>query len=178
MRNFLAVVLLFGVSLLPGCASEPRRFDPDLCNKNAAYETGYNDGRWGYKEMDSAFLNRCREDLRDQAQAGYKDGFDKAHKEFLEQKKKEDAAAAAPAYSPGPYQQNAPNVNINIGGSQSIGGQGHGYSRAWYCTAEAFMKKFEAFGPTQIEARRAAIAQCTRQYNQMHCNDVQCQPNN
>lgn len=165
--------LFISLSVLAGCATpQPRAFDPDLCNKNAAYEAGFNDGRWGYTGMNSEFLNRCREDLREQAQQGYKDGFEKGRQEFREAQNQKKAGVVIPSGTP---DRGGTNININIGGNPSTGGTNN--AKAWYCKTEAFMKKFDAYGPTQLEARQSAVAICRARYHEMHCDNVECQPN-
>lgn len=163
--------LIAFIFILSGCATQqPRAFDPDLCNKNAAYEAGFNDGRWGYRAMNSEFLNRCREDLREQAQLGYKEGFEKGRQDLKEaQDRKKAEVLVPPANTPN---RGGTNININIGGSGGSGG-----SKAWFCTTKAFMKTFNAYGSTQLEAKQATIASCKTQYHEMHCDDVTCQPN-
>lgn len=187
------ILFTFFISMAACALTQERNFDPDLCNKNAAYEAGRNDGATGY-QMNSGFLNRCREDLRESAQGGYREGFTEGRKEFEKRMaaQKEQMAAEQKRMSAenedddddknestpfsGPFPTNRTNVNINIGGIQTVG-SGRSASRAWYCKVEAFTSTFEGFGPTKIEARRETLASCKKKYHEMHCDDISCERN-
>jgi hypothetical protein len=176
---FAALLLLSACSTLP---ARERDFDPALCNRNAAYEAGFNDGNDG-REMGSTFLHRCREDLRAQGQEGYMTGYESGRKRYEERIREMNARqqtdSATPATPPTPPSSVNTHVNhgveINIGGARD---SSHGANpRAWYCNVNAFMDEFEAFGPTQLEARQLAIQQCVGKHHAMHCKDAKCQLN-
>lgn len=199
-KNTLALVC--ALFLIAACSHEPapsgssrtssQGFDPNQCNKDAAYEEGYNDGREGEK-MNSRFADPCREDLRADARTGYKNGFTEGNKIYQEEKKaqleawreyhqRENTTAGAPSTIPTttPVQTGFPNINVNIGkGNQTVGTSagGAGNAKAYFCTVSAFMKKFDSYGPTKLEAEQGARSACAAKYHEMHCGDVQCQQN-
>ena len=49
--------------------------------------------------------------------------------------------------------------------------------KAWFCQVRAFMSDFNSFGPTRLEAYQLTLQACVRQYAPMHCQEIQCQPN-
>ncbi|GEM_PF-620872 len=184
----LVVGLGLWAGLLASCASAPekrnRTFDPDTCNKNAGYEAGYNDGLDDLA-MDTAFTHRCREDLREATFSGYKAGYEVGKKELLERREKiEKAWAAEQAEREKREREEAArqsrdantNVNINIGGNQSTGA-GVYYAKNYFCTISIFTKEYEAFGPTELEARRNVMNECKKHNHAMHCDEVECQRN-
>ncbi len=171
MSKFIGSIFLMCLS---ACAlNQPREFDPDLCVKSAAYEVGYNDGRKPWGEMRSEFLNRCREDLRDEARVNYRDGYNKGHDEMV---KSQEEARKAQQSQPTPYDDGpglvntGTQINVNFGAGGSVA-----TPQKWFCKVEAFMKTFEGMGVTQFEARREAVKNCTAQYHEMHCNNPQCE---
>lgn len=180
--NASHAALLYIFIALSACSTLPARdrdFDPALCNRNAAYEAGFNDGNDG-RAMGSAFLNRCREDLRGQGQEGYLSGYESGRKRLEERMREMNARnqhdAATPPVPPTSVNTHVNNgIEINIGGSRSNPPVGN--PKAWYCNIRAFMDEFEAFGPTQIEARQLTIQQCVGKHHEMHCRDVKCQLN-
>jgi hypothetical protein len=181
-----ALILLLGVA--SGCATLPAReraFSPSLCNQNAAFEAGFNDGDEG-RAMGSDFLHGCREDLRGQGQAGYRDGYEKGRGQFEARMREMNANAQrnqSAIESQPPAPSSVGNVNnggiqINIGGPAAGGGSGGATnSKAWYCSTRAFMTEYDSFGPTQLEARQLTLQKCTREHHDMHCRDVKCQMN-
>lgn len=44
----------------------------------------------------------------------------------------------------------------------------------WYCEASAFTKKYDSFGPTELEAKVAVKKKCGAENHSMHCEPV-CQ---
>ncbi len=170
MKPVIVAAFMLG---LCGCAlNQPREFDPDLCEKGAAYEAGYNDGQKPWRSMDSSFLNRCREDLRDSARTSYQDGYNKGHAEAVARQQEYQRQQALQRQMQLQQQQQAEDgpaqININIGG-------GADNPHRWYCKVHAFMTDFEGFGPTQFEARRDAKRACMVQYHEMHCEDANCE---
>jgi hypothetical protein len=144
--------------------------------------------------MSSSFLDACREDLRKDGQEGYHQGYDNGHARFDERMKAMQNPAATPnvgAQPPAPPVVVPPaapaNVNngvqINIGGPAPLPGDDRDdlpatkAGRAWYCSVHVFGNDFDAFGPTQLEARQMTIQNCMQQYHPMHCREVKCQPN-
>lgn len=169
--------LICVVSFASACATLPARerdFNPALCNRNAAYEAGFNDGNDG-RAMGSEFLYRCREDLRAAGQEGYQSGYESGRKRLDERIREMNArhqtSPERPPVPPGTINNNS-GVQINIGGAAS-----DSKPRAWYCTVRAFMDEFESFGPTQLEARQLTVQACSRKHHPMHCDDVKCQLN-
>ncbi len=168
---------------LSACATLPARergFDPALCNKHASYEAGFNDGEEG-RAMGSDYAYRCREDLRAQAQEGYREGYAGGRKR-LDERVKEMNAQNRPqtqpltTATPVPVSTNSgTQININFGQQGAAAPTAN--PKAWYCTSEAFMQNFQAFGPTEIEARQATQQACQQKYHAMHCKEVHCQPN-
>lgn len=49
--------------------------------------------------------------------------------------------------------------------------------RAWYCEVKAFMDTFDGYGPTRLEATKAAQTACQGKNHEMHCRDAKCQEN-
>lgn len=203
MAKFIITILML---TLAGCVTQQTRaFDPDLCNHNAAYEAGYNDGLNSWFVMDSQFLNRCREDLREQAQLGYRDGFGKGREEMAKrqeayqrdealrlqaERQRQDAERAEQSRRDEEERERQSHTPVIIGGpmgggmGSGMGGGGIGMvgsgtgpmpSQRWYCRGEAFMDKYEGFGPSQFEARREATNRCKEKHHEMHCGDMKCE---
>jgi len=77
-----------------------------------------------------------------------------------------------------------PTINIGIGGRDVSIGNGESnsgtFAKAYYCELEAFTQKFESFGPTMLEAKKAVRDQCSQRYHRMHCDgdrDLHCRKN-
>src|SRR5947209_3343981 len=129
-----ALILLSTLFLVACASTRERDFNPALCEGNLAYQAGFNDGREGYN-MNSGFIYGCRDDLREKALAGYKDGFDKGHadheqevaenrKMMMERERMEaEARARAEAQAQPPPVIGGPVVVLPGG---SIGGGGYG----------------------------------------------------
>lgn len=175
MRNL--VIFLFA---LTSCVeARIRDFDPDLCHESRAYEAGYNDGTEG-RPMESSFLERCRPDLRDPSYKGYREGYDKGKKEYevkMAEFRKSQMAPPPPPMPPPAQPGSGTLINVNIGGNQNVGPANQTNPRAYYCEVKAFTMTFSGWGPTQLEATRTAIANCTAKYHQMHCDAVSCSQN-
>lgn len=171
---FLGLALLLFLAF--GCASpRVRTFDPDMCGGQRGYEAGYNDGVEGYT-MDSAFLSRCREDLREKAQQGYRDGFQKGHTEYeakIAAYREQQAQSQSSASQPSGPVNNGTQIVVNVGGS----GSDRGEDKAWFCEVSAFTHKYQGWGRTQLEAGNAAKVACGAQYHPMHCQYPSCQLN-
>ena len=160
-------------------------FDARNCNENGGYTRGYNDARAG-KSMELLFASRCREDLRRQAEKGYRIGYDAGEKSLREAEANRTPPPAFPTNLPPPSAPSQKNttINVNLGGTQNVGGGQNpppsvpqSNQKAWYCEVEAFQDKFSAFGATQLEAKQATQNQCTAKHNAMFCRKIDCQPN-
>jgi hypothetical protein len=51
--------------------------------------------------------------------------------------------------------------------------------KAWYCEIELFSERFDAWGPTELEARTQVVNQCAKQYFRSSCSKdkVRCEAN-
>lgn len=158
-------------------------FDASMCNEAAAYEKGFNDASRN-KAMNSRFAYGCRVDLKEAAWKGYKSGYEAG--------RNADALPTRPAVGstiPAQTPTQAPTQNsgtiINIGGLGGIFGKNPAPThetpsqnqKAWYCSVKPFMKMYDAFGPTQLEAKQATMTACGKSHAAMHCDDVTCTKN-
>lgn len=158
------IIPIIALSLVTACAfpqKKERSFNPELCDEQAGYEAGFEDGRAGLN-MNTSFLNNCREDLRALAVKGYRAGFDKGlpiYKEESERRAKE-------------MQQNKTTT-----GTSGFPIPGLFNRAGYYCKVMAFGKKYDAFGATEVEARKTVEDACAVDTHEMHCKQVQCQKN-
>ncbi len=194
-RLFFSTIILIQFIII-GCASDgphrerpkPGGFDPELCNEQAGYELGLQDGKKNLV-MNSSFASRCREDLKALAVKGYTAGYKEGQVEYKEELKvfkemQEDKVVNAEPKVVMPQTQpvNSKTININIGGNQTVGGSPTQNNtpnpKAFYCVAtNAFGRSFEAFAPTKLEAQLTAKKACADDTNEMHCKKVECSEN-
>jgi hypothetical protein len=192
-------LFLISIFFILSCGSQvpqrerpkPGGFDPELCNEQAGYEIGMQDGRKN-ENMNSSFASRCREDLRILAEKGYKSGYSEGQNKYREDEKarreemkiweerKRSAGTTPPQNQP--INSNQKTINISIGGKQILGGsanqtQNEQNPKAYYCNVSAFGKSYESFGPTKIEAEIATKSACTKENHEMHCREIDCMQN-
>jgi hypothetical protein len=173
---------IVGASLLISlfsCAT-PEQLDA-FCTKDAAFTEGLNDAQSG-EAMNYMQYSQCRAERREIAISGYKEGY-------LKGKELNQPKAPVVVSQPAPQTQNSGisigigrnGIQINTGGNTPAqnpapGAQSAVNPKAWYCQAEAFTKKYDAFGPTQLEAKKTVMDQCIRDHHEMHCK-ASCKPN-
>ena len=182
MKNWI----LFGfVSLVVTACATPNpgdpNYDPGACGYDGGYGRGYNDGR-AQKPMDMGFTQWCPFNDKEYTREGYRAGYSKGSGE--------EAAAAAPVPAAGTVpagNHSSKVININIGGTQTVNQPDSSRKdhepkerknkKKYYCEVKAFMQKFEAFGPTQLETKTQVQKECAAQFSEMHCRKVVCQEN-
>jgi len=144
---------------LTNCASMMENYRAQTCNENAGYERGMNDARED-KPMNSQFAQPCGAEIQAVVMRGYRGGY---------------SAGMSSKNPPAPANSL---ININIGGASSDPSN-QANPRAYFCSFEVFMTKFEEFGPTDLETRQSVVNKCTAQYASMHCNadKVLCRKN-
>jgi len=130
------------------------------CSKEGAYAQGMNDGRDGKKMSNDAINQMCPIEKIPMALQGYREGY--------------QAGMQA-------NQQPAGAQTVNYGTVINVEGQGpqsHLDRKAWFCEVQAFENHYQAYGPTEMEAKQNVIRECTMKNHPMHCEDTACRRNN
>ena len=176
----------FALLCIVGCTAVPISKDADYgaCSRQGGFDKGFNDGR-AAKPMNSRFAHYCQMENREEIERAYHDGYLSAR--GGDSNKAVVAVPSAPSNG-GSSNQSGNNtaVNINIGGVQTTGGVAppaatapSQNSKAYYCKVTRFFDTFDAFGATQVEARKTAIDACVVKNNfRDQCEQgVECQKN-
>jgi hypothetical protein len=159
MQTAIRVLILGFCVMLTSCAGMQRDWIAANCSKDGAYASGMNDGRDAKKMSIDAITQMCPVERIPEATQSYREGYQAAMQSNQQ-----------------------PTGTANYGTIINVGGLGspdpaYQNQKAWFCDVEAFGEHFEAFGPTQLEAKQRSQLACTRKNNKMHCEDAACRRN-
>ena len=168
------LTFLFVFVSLGSCASI-EEYTRAACHSDAAYTSGLEDGQNGRSSRATQFA-QCSEN-KDLATQKYREGFEKGSQNLLGSTQNNDNKPS----DTNKTIHTGVNIIINSPGASVRGDARVGEPKNFYCSIEVFMKKYEAFGPTLLQAKKAVIDECIKHHSRIHCSeeddDLSCKRN-